>query len=197
MKNRNIIIAAFLCLSMLVVGVGYATLTGHLTMEGSASYNKDAAEDGFIENIVFENAKVDKSGSAKSDSVQDEASANGNTATFTVRTLAAQNETAVFTYTLTNNNTVDANITINATHEDGFANPTDFKSENYYKVTSVKVDSVAYVTDQEANETATYTLNSGESVTVTVEVELVRTPAVEVTPENFYLHLTATSVDAQ
>ena len=192
MKNRRIVIAAFLCVAMLVVGVGYAALSGHLTLRGEASFNKDAAEDGFIENIVFSEAAVKDGtgGSAKTDTIVDSATANMQEASFTVKTLAVQDESVTFTYKLTNNNLVAAYIDIHAMHDDGVTpNPTT--TFNHYEVTSIKIDG----TEMLATD-ANVTLAEGATVEVEVTVDLKSTPSTELTPETYFLHLTATSVDA-
>ena len=102
MKNRKLLIAVFLCFAMLVTGIGYAALSGHLTVRGTATYNKSASQTGFIENIVFSDPLVVQSGSAASASLKDEASASAQIAIFNGRTLAVQHEQAIFTYKLTN-----------------------------------------------------------------------------------------------
>lgn len=193
MKNRRILVAAFLCFAMLITAVGYATLSGHLTIEGRSSYDKDSAQSGFVGNLVFSDPQVVQSGSAQSDTNKDSASANAQTASFEVKTLAVQDETAVFSYTLTNENVVDAVITIEALHEDGDPNPTTKGS--YYTVDSITINNVAFITGHLAQTSATVTIGAGESVTVKVTVSLDSTPTTTVTPENFYMHVTATSVD--
>jgi len=191
MKNRKLLIAVFLCFAMLVTGIGYATLSGHLSIDGRASYSKTAAETGFIENIVFSDAQVVGNGSAKNDTLKDEASASGQTATFTVRTLAAQDEVVTFTYKLTNNNTVDAIISVKPQHDDTTSNPST--TFTYYEIVSLKVGSVEM---KDTTTTDTYTLPAdGGEVTVTVIVDLKSTPTTDIAQETYFLHLTATSVD--
>lgn len=191
MKNRRILVAAFLCFAMLITAVGYATLSGHLTVKGIASYDKDAAEDGFVGNLEFTNASVDQSGSAAS--VSDEATATGQTATFTVRTLATAGEKAIFSYTLTNNNTVSARITVSATHDDGTtANPTTTFSA--YQVEYIKVGDVQ-MQNPSATPAPEYLLPASQSVTVEVCIVLPDTPSTDIAEESYFLHLTATSVD--
>lgn len=193
MKNRRILVAAFLCFAMLITAVGYATLSGHLTIEGRSSYNKDSAQSGFVGNLVFSNAQVLQSGSAQSDTNKDSASANEQTASFEVKTLAVQDETAVFSYELTNNNVVDAEITIVAQHDDGDPNPSTKGS--HYTVDSITINDVAFVSNHTAQTSATVTIGAGDSVTVKVTVSLDATPTTDVVPENFYMHVIATSVD--
>lgn len=217
MKNRKLVIAVFLCFALLVTGIGYATLSGHLTVRGTASFTKSAATTGFIEKILFSDAKVVQSGSAASATLKDEASATGQIAVFNVRTLAVQGETAIFTYTLTNTNLVDAKITIKPQHDatgegDPESNPTDQFSN--FDVDSITIEKIVsgnaetgyvlsghpttiLVDGQTPNaDTVLYTLEAKEAAVVTVTVSLNRTPAADiVVPETYFLHLTATSAD--
>ena len=219
MKNRRLLIAVFLCFAMVVTGVGYATLSGHLTVRGTASFTKSAATTGFIEKILFSEAKVTRSGSAASTTLKDEASATGQIAVFNVRTLAVQGETAVFTYTLTNNNLVDAKITIKPQHDstgegEAVSNPTDQLSA--FDVDSITIEKIESGNAENgytlSGEPATlwtdgtepvasavlYTIGAGEAAVVTVTVSLNRTPTADISvPETYFLHLTATSVDDQ
>lgn len=199
MKNRKLLIAAFLCFAMIITGVGYAAISGHLKINGTAAYNKVAAETGFIENIVFSNATIDENsgGSARNEQNTDAATAEGQEATFSVRTLAVQDEYVIFTYDLTNNNVVDANITIKVQHDDSTANPSTTFS--LYRVDFVKVDNVTMydgtLDTGKVQEAASFVLGSTETTTVTVKVSLTNTPSTNITTEDFRLHLTATSVD--
>ena len=162
--------------------------------------------------------------SEKMKRVQDTATAINQTATFSVATLATQGETATFTYTIENYNTVAAQISINAFHDGGATNPKG--TLNYFDISVVCNDvematGVTTSTGEGENKTynTTYTANSeldevdkaallipaasGTSedavpgtITVVVTVNLNRTPSTNVTPETFFMHLTATSVDA-
>ena len=199
MKNRRLLIAVFLCFAMLVTGVGYATLSGHLAFDGTASYNQGAAQAGFLENIYFSQGTVAKSGSAEAPgSVEDEAVATTEnaipTAKFMVRTLAVQGEVAQFTYKLTNDNTVAANITVSATHDNG--DPNGDGSFTHYQIDYIQIDNVKFVENDAIMTANNYTLGAGQSVTVTVQVSLLDTPDTSIAQEGFYLHVTATSVDA-
>lgn len=197
MKNRKLLIAAFLCFAMIITGVGYAAVSGHLKINGTAAFDLDAAEDGFIENIVFSNATVSGGGSAQNATLVDEATADAQIATFAVKTLAVQGEKVTFTYTLTNNNVVDANITIKLLHDDGTANAST--TFTLYQVDFVKVDNVTMfdgtLATDKIQDTAAFLLAAGGETTVTVQVSLTDTPSTNIATEDFRLHLTATSVD--
>lgn len=204
MKNRRIVIALFLCLAMLVVGVGYAALTAHLAVDGVGNYNLTAAEEGLEGDLIFSAPSVVKSGTAASASVKDEAIVDTDeetgktTAKFTVNTLATTEDIAVFQYTLTNENVADVVLSISATHENGKANPT-YVQDNFFSFAEINVyaDETAALAGTGATQLLgtenTVDLASGQSVIVQVVVSLNRLPdAGNISNENFYLHITAT-----
>ena len=203
MKNRKLLIAVFLCFAMLVTGIGYAALSGHLTVRGTATYNKSASQTGFIENIVFSDPLVVQSGSAASASLKDEASASAQIAIFNVRTLAVQHEQAIFTYKLTNKNLVDAVITVNAVHETGDTNPSSTLTD--FEIIEVSVQALegenvigekVEMQNPNTSPAPTFTLEAGQSATVKVVIDLKETPESDIiVPETYFLHLTATQVD--
>ena len=202
MKNRKIVIIAFLCAAVMIVGVGYAALAAHLKVDGVASYNQQAAVDGLEGDLIFSDAEVIKSGSAQSATNVDEATVvdeDGKTvAKFTVKTLANTEEEVVFQYTLTNTNPADVVLNIEPQHESGKANPTYFQ-DNFFEFSSIKV-----FADEEAVEAGTGTelcgdrtqnvaLVSGDSVIVQVTIVLNDLPENgNIDAESFYLHITAT-----
>ncbi len=53
MKNRRIVICAFILIAAMVVGVGYAALTDQLTIRGDIKYSIDEAEDDFVADVYF------------------------------------------------------------------------------------------------------------------------------------------------
>ena len=202
MKNRKIVIIAFLLIAVLIVGVGYAALAAHLTVDGVASYNEAAAVDGLEGDLIFSDAKVITSGSAKSATNVDEATVleeDGKTiAKFTVKTLATTEEAVVLQYTLTNTNPADVVLNIEPTHESGKANPTYFQ-DNFFEFSSVKVfadeDAVTAGNGTEllGDRTKNVPLAAGDSVIVQVTIVLKDLPeSGNIDAETFYLHITAT-----
>ena len=51
MRNRKTVVAAFLLVAVMMLGVGYAALTDILDITGSADVNQSAAEEAFNEDI--------------------------------------------------------------------------------------------------------------------------------------------------
>ena len=205
MKNRRIIIAAFLCLAVLITGVGYAALTAHILVDGTGNYNMNAAQEGLELDLVFVDgsAKVIQSGTAASTSVVDAVSIatdvnNKTSAKFDVNTLATLDDTAIFQYTLENRNEADVDLTIASTHETGKANPT-YVEDNFFKFDAITV----YANEEDAangtNGTnilesgETYALLAGQSAVIRVSVKLTTVPSANTSvPESLWLHISAT-----
>ena len=205
MKNRRIIIAAFLCLAVLITGVGYAALTAHILVDGTGSYNMNAAQEGLELDLVFvdDSAKVIQSGTASSTSVVDTVAIvkdenNKTSAKFEVNTLATLQDEAIFQYTLKNNNEADVDLTIEPLHTTGKPNPS-YADGNFFYFTEVTV----YATEEDAvagtngvnllEEGASYELLASDSVIVRVSVKLTQVPSANTSkPESLWLHISAT-----
>lgn len=205
MKNRRIIIAAFLCLAVLITGVGYAALTAHILVDGTGSYNMNAAQEGLELDLVFveNSAKVIQSGTAASTSVVDTVSiekdaSNKTSAKFEVNTLATLDDTAIFQYTLENRNEADVDLTIASLHETGKSNPT-YVEDNFFKFDSVTVyaseeDATAGTNGTDILEAGeSYALLAGKTAVIRVSVMLTTVPNANTSvPESLWLHISAT-----
>ena len=82
MRNKKIILVAFILCAAMVIGVGYAALTDILDITGSADVNQSAAEEAFNEDIYFSAAVANETGNTASVN-QD----NKDKASFTANTL--------------------------------------------------------------------------------------------------------------
>ena len=205
MKNRRIIIAAFLCLAVLITGVGYAALTAHILVDGTGSYNMNAAQEGLELDLVFveDSAKVIQSGTAASTSVVDTVAIvkdenNKTSAKFEVNTLATLQDEAIFQYTLKNNNEADVDLTIEPLHTTGKPNPS-YSDGNFFYFTEVTV----YASEEDAvagtngvnllDDSASYELEAGASAVIRVNVKLTSVPSANTSkPESLWLHISAT-----
>ena len=177
MKKRNLVIVVFMLIAAMTLGVGYAALTATLTVTGDAQYDKNASDNAFEEDLIFTNAEQVGFGSAYTvGTLEDSCSASAQTATFSVKTLATTSDAAVFEYTITNNNNVAANLSVEALNADSTANPTE--------MTSFDVDYAFSSTTVAAN---------GGTVTLTVTVSLKNQPTTTISLENYVLNITATS----
>ena len=178
MKNRKIVVVAFLLAAMLLLGVGYAALTDTLTIIGNAHIDIDTANKTFDENIYFSNAEA--TSSTGTGSTDDTASFTADDATFTANKLATVGQKSVFTFTITNNSNVDADITVASTKLSGDTNPSN-SNETKFAV------------DYSYPQGTTITSNGG-TITVVVTVT-VKEPITSATSATFGIELTATSVD--
>lgn len=165
MKNRKTVVVAFLLIAVMLLGVGYAALTDVLDITGSADVNQSAAEEAFNQDIYFTTAVANQSGNTASVNAD-----NNDKASFTANTLKGANDTATFTFTITNDGDVDAVVTPAISSN---TNPT------YFAISSDWAG-------QPRN------LAAGQSLTYTVTVTLLQTPT-ETIAGSFVIELTAVS----
>lgn len=59
MKNRKLIITAFLVIACMAIGIGYAAVTDNFVINGQATISDQGASDAFNEDIRFEGIVVD------------------------------------------------------------------------------------------------------------------------------------------
>ena len=167
MKNRKFVVAAFLLVAVMLLGVGYAALTDVLDITGSADVNQSAAEEAFNEDIYFSAAVANEAGNTASVN-----SDNNDKASFTANTLKGKDDYATFTYTITNDGDVDAMVTPRISSN---------TNTQYFEVFS----------DWAGQPTQ---LAAGQSVTYTVTIKLLETPT-ETISGSCIIELTAVSVD--
>ena len=65
MKNRRLVIGAFLLVAVLCLGVGFAALQDTLSINGTLSYNPAAAEEEFNADVQFVSAEIDATSTAE------------------------------------------------------------------------------------------------------------------------------------
>ena len=122
MRNRKTVIVAFVILALMLVSVGYAAITGSLTIEGTASSTAQKF------NVVFTKAEVNDINDSQDDgaavvlSVQNtkltETVGNNSldipnlfTVSMTASGLATTDDYVTVTYTIQNNNKVPMKLT--------------------------------------------------------------------------------------
>jgi len=175
MKNRRRIIVAFMLCAVMLLGIGYATLTDVLDITGSADVNKAAAENSFNKDIHFDRtynsnagALVHEPGNTASINVD-----NDDKASFTANNLQGAGDSAKFTFQIINEGDLDASVTPRISSN---------TNEEYFTIAS----------DWNG---ATKTLSKdGGKQTYTVTVTLTKTPT-DTIAGSFIIELTATSVD--
>lgn len=113
MKNRKIVVVAFLLIAVLLLGVGYAALTDTLDITGSADVNVSDLEKEFEEDIYF-SAAVANEGAPNTASINAD---NNDKASFSAKSLIKKGDKATFTFTITNDSdhTVTVTPKLNAT----------------------------------------------------------------------------------
>ena len=119
MKNRKTVIAVFLVLALMLVAVGYAAITGSLTIEGTVSNSAQKF------NVVFTKAHVDAIYDSENDNAvpalsiqnskvevnKDYEIAHLFTVSMTATGLATTEDYVQVTYTIYNHNKVDMLLT--------------------------------------------------------------------------------------
>ena len=118
MKNRKLVIVAFLLAACMMLAIGYAALNESLEVDGTAEIRKDAAESVYDANIYFTNAEVltvvaDKNTTSINADNKDKVS-------FTAGSLAKVGDYVEFRYEVSNFNTdlaalLTTTLTANAT----------------------------------------------------------------------------------
>ena len=167
MKNRRIVVVAFLLAAVLLLGVGYAALTDTLDVTGSADVDLTGLNAEFEEDIYF-SAAVANEGTPNTASVNSD---NNDKASFSAKSLKKKDDVATFTFTINNDSAHDVVVTpkLNATL--GNTNP------EYFELTS---DWAGVAKTIPAGSTATYT----------VTIKLLQDPT-EAVAGSFLVELTA------
>ena len=166
MKNRKLVIVAFLLAAMMLLGVGYAALSDTLDITGSADVNQSAAEEAFNEDVYFSAAVANEVGNTASINAD-----NNDKASFTAATLKGKGDKVTFTFTIKNDGDVAATVTPKLNASLGNTNP------EYFSISS-----------DWAGEARTLAAHS--EITYTVTVELIKTPTVTISG-SFLVELTA------
>ena len=178
MTKRRSIIAAFLLIAVLVMGIGYAAFTDTLTIIGNAHIDIATAETAYDAKINFVDAEA--TSSTGTGSTADVVSFSGDDATFTANKLAVLGEESVFTFTIENKSNVPVKVVANPTKGSGDVNPSNSNS-TYFLVTY-------------AYGNADQVIASGGTMTVTVTVEVIKAVTVA-TSGTFGIELSATTVE--
>ena len=171
MKSRKTLIALFLVVSTLVIGVGYAALSDTLDINGTADVTTDATNKDFDADVYFSAAVANVTGDTASVNPD-----NADKASFSINSITAIGQSASFTFTITNaSDEFDAVVTpaLNATAGNTMA--------DYFEIES---DWAAQPRTVAAGGTATYT----------VTVTLIKSPQENISG-SFHIELKAASVE--
>ena len=107
MKNRKMILVAFMLVAVLVMGIGFAAYSTTLAIHGTTSVSAEALE--FTKDVQFTNVTTSNAAFGTA------TIGDGQNATFTVSGMTAYNDRVQFTYTIVNNSDFDVNIDITTT----------------------------------------------------------------------------------
>ena len=163
MKNRRIALIAFMLVAVLTMGIGFAAYSTTLAIHGTTAVSAEAIE--FTEDVQFTHA-------TSSNEAFGTATADGQTATFTVSGMTAYNDTVTFTYTISNGSAYDVDIQITT-------NPTPATPSKCTVSTALSSNTIA----------------AGGSITATVVVVLTEDVNTVTTPINWTIEYTATSTN--
>ena len=107
MKNRRIVVVAFVLASVLLLGVGYAALTDELTITGNMSADPSVSQNEFQAMVYFSDAVVSKTvadtnGDPAAGTAAANVTADNNKAHFEVLGLQNEGDTVTFKFTIKN-----------------------------------------------------------------------------------------------
>ena len=187
MKNRRIVIIAFVLVAALALGVGYANLSDTLTIAGQANVKTDAASAEFAADVYFKTAEATTSGDTAS------ILTDKNRASFTVNSLSLKGQTATFTFVIANESNHDATVKVTSISiKDTISDGEDADdNDNLFKVTTdVPVVGVALA----AATDPTQPQDTAGTATIVVTVELDTEPTNPITG-TFDIYIDVTTND--
>ena len=107
MKKRRLVIVAFLLIAAIALGVGYATLSTTLVIDGVAAIKTDGAKTEYDEDVYF------KSGTANATGIDGVTiPTGGKTATVTIDSLKLEGNTATFTFVVESTSQFETRVAI-------------------------------------------------------------------------------------
>lgn len=173
MKNRKVIVTAFLLVAIMILGVGYAAVNNVLDITGTGTVNQSAAEEAFNLDVYFDGVKngdedtytvqyTDANGLYTA-RVNDD---NNDKASFTVSGLKGAGESASITYRVVNVGDLNAIVTLKSCTN---SNETYFDVKYYVNGSSTPLDLTA------GTSMGTIAHTDG-TMTITVVVTLKTTP---------------------
>ena len=176
MKNKKLFIGIVLLIAILVLGVAYAAITGTLKITGSAS--AIVSDSNFVVRFTDDEITTDIQtvNTSTADDTKPSITAtktNDLNATINVNNLTAKGDYATATYTIENaSEDLSASLTATATNT----------NTEYFKVTTTGITDEAI------------TIEKGNPVTITVKVELIKTPTESTVSDTVTVTINAESV---
>ncbi len=113
MKNRKIVVVAFMLVAVLTLGVGYAALTDTLSLTGYANVGIEGATADFDSKIYFSSAEATSStGTSATADTASVSTTDADVASFSINKLALSGQYSIFTFTVKNESEFDATIAV-------------------------------------------------------------------------------------
>jgi len=165
MKNRRIVLIAFMLVAVLTMGIGFAVYSTTLAINGTTAVSAEAVE--FSQEVKFLSATSENEAYGRAS-----VAADGKTAGFEVFGMSSAGSEVAFTYVVSNASEYDVNFAI-TTH------PTPARTDANFTVTSAQSTSL---------------IPAGGSATVTVTVALYEDVNAVVNPISWTMEYTAISV---
>lgn len=169
MKNRRLVVAAFLLIAVICIGTAYAAVTDLLDIQGAANVSAANVNSSFDDGIYFSDATAEKTGDTAT------VSSTNDKATFSANGLTVKGDTASFTFTIKNENKYAANVVPRLTSN---------TTATHFAVTSEWEDGTA--------GTAGFDVAAESEVEYTVTVEL-KEPVTAAIGTSITIELTATA----
>ena len=122
MKNRKTVVVAFLLVAVMLLGVGYATLTNTLNITADLKADPSKAGSEFDGDVYFSNKNIDKDDTNHASCIIE----NNDLATITADMFTTANQEVVVTLTITNDSTdfdavLTPDVSLDAAHDGIFA----------------------------------------------------------------------------
>ena len=188
MKNRRIIVIAFMLCAVMLLGVGYAAVSDALDISGTAEINSGNVQSAFDTNVRFSAAVANNYTAGTNPDKAWVSSEDDDLAHFASYNLAEVGNLTTFTFTILNESDLEVSVMPVLTYAgDAAAQAT---AQEYFDVYSDwKVD----------GEVKPKTIAAGGEETYTVTIKLKKTPALadgSLLSSTFNIKLTATSVES-
>lgn len=184
MKNRRIVVVAFLLAAVLLLGVGYAALTDTLTIGGTLKTDTTVAMDEFDADVYFSATSIvrDDTGNKAVSKIED----GRDDGTIEALHFTAKDQVVVAKYTITNNTDNEFAAVING----GTVTVTNTADDHD------PIFSVVWSWAEGEVNTGDATLQPGDSKDLWVTITLLETPQ-EIHEATFTVSYTATAVENQ
>lgn len=172
MKNRKIVVVAFLLISVMLLGVGYAALTDTLEIEGSVKADTSVSQTDFDDDVYFSGTSVvtDSTGNKAASQILE----GRDNATITAQHFTTKNQKVKVKFTIQNDSTdFDAVVT------PGVAIATGNVSVDNAGADHDPIFDVSWTWDEEGTDVAAATIAAGQSKDLWVTIVLNETPLEE------------------